>query len=121
MPTLPSAADVIAITGTSLPETVVTALIQDAALVAANCISQYDGPRQTAIIKWLAAHMIASTAQGGESVLTSDKLGDASQTFARATLGAGLRGSMYGQQALALDPSGCLARKGNGTATVQVI
>lgn len=120
MPTLPTASDVIALTGTDMPEAVVTSIIADAALFAEGCISAYDDDRQTAIIKWVAAHMVQSTS-GGAS-LTSDKLGDASQTYARSALsGNGLMATHYGQQAIALDASGCLARKGRAPASVQVI
>jgi hypothetical protein len=118
---LPSVADVTTLTGTSLSEVVVTSLIQDAALVAEDCIAGYAPARQTAIIKWLAAHLVASTSSGGESTLTSDKLGDAAQTFARATTGDALSGTMYGQQALALDTNGCLTRKGRARASIQVL
>lgn len=114
-----AAADVIAITGTELAEAVVTALIADAELVAGDCISSYSAERQDAIVKWLAAHLVASTDAGGVSV-TSEKLGDASLTFARATLGEGLKGTFYGQQALALDTNGCLTGKGRGQASVEV-
>jgi hypothetical protein len=120
MPTLPTASDVIALTSTNLAEAVVTSLIADAALLAGDCITDYSEEKQTAIIKWLAAHMVASTDSGG-GTLTSEKLGDASQTFARATMGDGLRGTMYGQQALALDTSGCLAKRGKGRASVEII
>lgn len=120
MPTLPTSSDVIAITGSTLPSAVVDALIADAALVAGDCITPYAADRQTAIIKWLAAHMIASTdANGG--TLTQDKLGDASQSYARATLGENLRGTIYGQQALALDTNGCLVTRGKGRASVEII
>lgn len=120
MPTLPSAIDVISLTETSLAEAVVTSLIDDAALVAGDCIAGYSDDRQTSIIKWLAAHMVASTDAGG-GTLTSDKLGDASQTFARATMSDGLRGTIYGQQALALDTNGCLTTRGKGRASVEII
>lgn len=120
MPTLPTASDVIALTETSLPALVVESLIADAALVACDCIAGYEPDRQTAIIKWLAAHMVASTDAGG-GTLTSEKLGDASLTYARATLGEGLKGTIYGQQALALDPKGCLVTRGKGRASVEII
>lgn len=120
MPTLPTASDVIALTETGLSAAVVTTLIDDAALVAGDCITGYADDRQTAIIKWLAAHMVASTDAGG-GTLTSDKLGDASQSYARATMGDGLRGTIYGQQALALDTNGCLTTRGKGRASVEII
>lgn len=120
MPTYPLASEVIALTGTSLDAGTVTGVIADAALVAEDCIKGYNEQRQTAIIKWLAAHLLASTdASGG--TLTSEKLGDASQSFARATMGKALEGTMYGQQAIALDTNGCLIRKGRGRASIQVV
>ena len=115
----PSAAVVIALTGTSFAEAVVSAVIDDAALIAEACIAGYDSDRQTAIVKWIAAHLLAST--GTEGVLTSDKLGDAQQSFARATLGDALKGTTYGQQALLLDTNGCLAKQGRAKAVVQVV
>src|SRR5690554_2459596 len=107
MVTKPSADMVIQLTGTGLPEDVVAGIIDDAALLVERCISKLDGPRQTAIIKWVAAHLIAS---GPDLMLKSERLGNASDTYATATLGDGLKGTTYGQQALALDPNGCLAR-----------
>ncbi|MGE0602227.1 MAG: DUF4054 domain-containing protein [Xanthobacteraceae bacterium] len=102
----PNAADVKAIISTTLSDEVVGALIDDAALLAENCIASLDGDRQKAILKWLTAHLIASTNSNASK--TSSKLGDAQDTFARAQLGEGLKGTIYGQQALALDPNGCL-------------
>ena len=120
MPTLPTASDVIALTGTDMPDAVVESIIDDAALFAEGCIASYSAERQTAIIKWIAAHMVQSTSGGGS--LQSQKLGDASETYARSSLsGDGLKGTHYGQQAIGLDPSGCLARKGRAPASVQVI
>lgn len=120
MPTLPLASEVIDLTGTALSEAIVTTLISDAALIAGDCITPYSEERQTAIIKWLAAHMAASTDAGG-GTLTQDKLGDASQSYARATLGDNLRGTIYGQQALILETNGCLVTRGNGRASVERI
>lgn len=120
MPTLPTASDVIALTGTSMAEAVVASIIDDAALFAEGCISQYSDARQTAIIKWVAAHMVQATS-GGTS-LQSQKLGDASETYARSSLsGDGLQATHYGQQALSLETSGCLAGRGRARASVQVI
>lgn len=120
MQTLPVASEVIELTGTALSNPIVATLIDDAAMVAGDCITSYSEDRQAAIIKWLAAHLVASTAAGGE-FLASEKLGDASQTYARAALGENLRGTIYGQQALALDTNGCLTTRGKGRASVEVI
>lgn len=114
----PDASVVIALTGTELPEAVVTALIDDAALMAEACIEGFDAARQEAILKWIAAHLV-STQSGG--TLTSEKLGDASETRKGATVSDGINGTVFGQQALALDPTGCLARIGRAKANIQVV
>lgn len=114
----PEASDVIAITDTDLPDGAVSSIIDDAALMVERCVKNMDAERQKAIIKWVTAHMIAS---GPDKVRTSEKLGDASESFATAQLGKGLEGSVYGQQALALDDTGCLNRIGRPRATFGVI
>jgi len=121
MPTPPSSADVIALTGTSLDSAVVDAIIADAVLLVEDnaCFAGYSEAKQTAILKWLSAHLVASTS--GDGVVTSEKLGDASQTYGRAPLGDGLKGTTYGQQVLALDTNGCLSGVGRGKASVQVL
>lgn len=113
----PSAADVIALTGTSLDAAVVTAIIDDAALMADSCLSPLSDAVQEAALKWLSAHLVSSS--GGEGQVSSEKLGDASVTYARGTLGDGVSGTMYGQQAIALAP--CLAYLGRAKATIGVI
>lgn len=118
---LPTAASVIALTETTLSEAVVSVLIDDALLLAGSCIDAYEADRQTAIVKWLAAHLVANTATGRTAALVSDKLGDAQQTYGRGAPGEALAGTVYGQQALALDTNGCLIRKGRARATIEVI
>ena len=117
----PELSAVRAIIGTDLSDPQVQSVIDDAALLAEGCpkIAGYDAARQAAIVKWLAAHLIASTARTG--VLTQKSLGDASESYARAQTGMNLSGTSYGQQALALDPSGCLARLGQRSAFVSVL
>lgn len=119
MITLPTAAEVIAITGSKLPENVIDLLIQQAALIAKKCIEKLSPELQKAIVMWLAAHLVATT---GDTfgTLTTRKLGDAQKSWARATTGEGLKGTAYGQQVLLLDPCGCLSRLGKATATVEV-
>ena len=120
MPQLPSAADVIALTGTDFPVPFVGAIIQDAALIASDCLRGVDGDRQEAALKWLAAHLISSAGETS-GTLTSDKLGDAAQTYAKTVTvtGAGLMGSAYGQQAIALLP--CLSGIGMRTGKFLVL
>ena len=118
MPQLPSANDVITLTGTELTAPVVEAIIADAALIAAQCLDGVDGDRQEAALKWLAAHLVSSAGEASGS-LTSDKLGDAAQTYAKSVTGAGLMGSAYGQQAIALLP--CLSGIGMRTGKFVVL
>lgn len=117
----PEVSAVRAIIGTDLSDPQVQSVIDDAALLAEGCpkVGGYDLARQTAIVKWLSAHMLASTAAAG--VLTQRALGDASESYMRPIAGLNLSGTSYGQQALALDPSGCLARLGQRSAFVQVL
>ena len=56
------------------------------------------------IERWLAAHFAAIT----NPQLTSKSLGSASSSFQKGTVGESLRATLFGQQALALDTSGCL-------------
>lgn len=125
MPTLPTSSEVIALTATDFSEAVVGAIIADAALIAEGCIASYDDARQTAIIKWLACHLIASTngaSGGGSGSITSEKLGDAATSFSKSALtGEGMKATHYGQQAMLLDTNGCLSRLGRARASVQVI
>lgn len=115
----PQPSDVLELTGLDFPEPVVSSVIDDAALMAERCSSAWSDAQETSILKWLSAHLLASTQDGG--VLTSEKLDDASESYSRASVGDGISGTVYGQQAIALDPTGCLARLGRAKADMQVI
>lgn len=107
----PSVAEVRTIISTTLADASITAIIADAALLAENCpvIEGYSVALQKAIVKWLAAHFI-SAQKGGQ--LMQKTLGDASESYAAPQTLMGLNGSVYGQQAILLDASGCLERLG---------
>ena len=115
----PEAEAVLSLTGAELPASVVDTLIEDAVLMAGNCLKHYGEDRQTAIIKWLAAHLVASTDDGAE--LASESVDGASHSFSRPAPGEGLRGTSFGRQALALDYRGCLDGIGKRRPTVEVI
>jgi len=113
----------------ALPTTVVdatiNAFISDASLVVARCpvIVSSDSATQKAVIKWVTAHLM-NMRYGASGPLVSESIGDASKSYAqpsRAPSGLGLAGSYYGQQALLLDPSGCLAQVGKMRPTFAVI
>jgi hypothetical protein len=112
----PSAADVQTIIAAT--DAQANAAIEDAALIAETCVTSLAGDRQKAIIKYLAAHLIAS---GIGAQKTSERLGDASVSWARAQMGQGLLGTSYGQQAIALDPNGCLLKIGKVKAFMETL
>lgn len=116
---LPPASDVTDIVDTDKPDSVVNAIIRDAYYLTRECISHYEEEHQQRIIVWVAAHLIAST--GSDGVRTSEKLGDASESFARATLTTNLMGTPYGHQAIMLDATGCLRRLGGASASIEPI
>lgn len=116
--TLPTAAEVTALVSGNWDDAVVNAVIADAVLMIDNaCFDAYAEDKKTSITKWVAAHMLAST--GSDGTVTSEKLGDASISFARGTLGDGLKGTTQGQQALLLDTNGCLMQLGRAKATIE--
>lgn len=107
---MPLAADIRKIV--SAPESVDLAPIAEAAdLIVDGCTasSSYTAERIAAIKKWVGAHLFASTDMGRESRLVSETLVDLSQTFA-VSVGKGFHLTTYGQQAMLLDPDGCLAQ-----------
>jgi hypothetical protein len=71
----------------------------------------FSADRLDAITVYLAAHFVAIAEPSSRSNLTSEKMGDASETYrvAIAKLGVGFNATPYGQQAIALDTSGTLA------------
>ncbi len=70
-----------------------------------GCGTHYTPERLELIARYLAAHVF----QIQHGVLTSKTAGAASESYA-ATLGKGLLGTLHGQQAMLLDPNGCLAK-----------
>lgn len=117
MSCLPDAQDVIELVGDSFDTEFVESIISDAALIAARCLDGVPCGTQKAALKWLAAHLIASTQEGG--VLTSSRLGDAQESYSRAVMGNGIMGTTYGQQAVAILP--CLGRAGRAQARITVV
>lgn len=118
----PTPDEVRAIIDTDADDAVISAMIDDAILMYGHCLEAMEPARQKAALKWIAAHLLFSADKGGEdTVRTSRKLGDASDTYARATLGEGLRGSIFGQRAITLDPTGCLGFEGSGKRKACVV
>jgi len=97
----------------------VQSVIDDAALMVEACVANYSADRQSAIIRWVTAHLFSMMPEG--RFVTSSKLGDASESYSAPKLGDSLAGSPFGQQALMLDTSGCLARIGRAIATVEKV
>lgn len=124
MVTKPSTDDVRAIIETSATDAQVQAAIDDAALIVEDCVEDLPADRQAAIIKYVAAHLLAtnsSLTSGGAGAVTSSRLGDASESYATAPLGTGLQGTEYGKRALMFDPNGCIAQIGRVPVVFEVL
>jgi len=123
--TLPTPADVRAIIATSLDDGQLQAVINDAALIAEACpaVAGYPAARQASIVKYITAHLLAGSAGSstGSGAITQKALGDASESYAAGQLGMDLKSSAWGQKALLLDPSGCLATLGRQSAYFKVL
>lgn len=119
----PSVADVRIVITTSLSDAGVQAMIDDAALIVEQCaaVVAASSAKQKAIVKWVAAHLIAGVPGSTAGQKTSKSIGDASETYASTQLGVNLSGSTYGQRALLLETSGCLANIGKARAFVQLM
>lgn len=120
-PTIAEVRNVIA-----LPSSVLDATVQEfidmAVVVVDGCASILLLPTttQAMIVKWVAAHLLSGQYGRGGAV-TQKSVGDASETYQSITNvgGIGLNSSFYGQQALLLDSTGCLARRGRAAATMR--
>lgn len=96
----------------SADDAVVQDFIDEAALVASRCagLVAAAAANQSSAVKWIAAHLMAvGSSNGGVS---SESIGKASKSYAMGPMGDNLKSTVYGQRALLLDPSGCLARLG---------
>ena len=109
--------DVSRIMGDDAPD-VLRPFIESANLLVTECYgnSGVSDDVLRELEKWLAAHLAHSVSQR----VVSTKLGDASDTFARAS-GDGLRGTFYGQQALLFDVNGCIQMRGTTRPTLHSI
>lgn len=111
----PAPDDVRKVIATDADDATIDSMIDDAVLMYEHCLKSLDDERQKAALKWIAAHLLFSSDMGGEDTArTTKKIGDATDVYARATLGDGLRGSVFGQRAISFDPSGCLGSDGEG-------
>lgn len=122
---LPSVDEVRAIVpAPNLTDAQVQSYIDDASLIAEPCLTQLSDTRQKAIVKWLSAHLltIAAESSGAASgVIRSESLGQASVSYDTVKFTDMLKGTAYGQQAMLLDPCGCLANLGKrGTKFVVI-
>lgn len=116
MATTPDPSEVAALAG--VEETpAIASFIADAELLVEPCNGAYSDDRRTAIVKWLAAHLIASTPDG--AMLKSETVDGASYTRVMSTNGTGLQSTTFGQRALELDTQGCLVEQGKRSATLE--
>lgn len=100
----------------------IEAAIATVLVMAARCLALMpDDATRDQVTKYLVAHLLTIIASNGAGVTTSSSLGDASDTYASGHFGKGLRGSSYGQMAIALDPNDCVSKIGNPRATFQKV
>jgi len=121
---LPSVPEVRSIVVTAQDDTAVQGAIDDAALIVEPCATAWSDARAKSIIKWIAAHLLSSMSSsgpGGAKPVSSRSLGDASESYGRATLGDSLKGTTYGQQAITLDNECCLLKLGKRPAIFKVL
>jgi hypothetical protein len=99
----PSLSEVRIVIKTSLSDVEVQTFVDDAVLIAGTCptLVESNAAIQKSAVKWLAAHLISTTNSG---LLTQRTIGDAADSYAAPTLGAGLKATSYGQRALLLAP-----------------
>lgn len=104
-------ADVAAITGIAVVDPVIAPAIAAADLIItedlATSITGFSNARLIQIELYLAAHF-AQVSQGTGPIVLS-RLGEAEDRYDNKMYFAGIRGSQYGQQAIALDTSGILS------------
>lgn len=117
----PTASEVRLTITTGLSDDAVAQFIADAVLIADDCssIAGFSEAKQKAIIRYLAAHLISINDASARKV--SESIGDASESFSTPVLSDNLRGTTYGQQAIALDTSGCLGKTGKTPITFKVL
>jgi hypothetical protein len=105
----------------SLTDAQITAFIGAATILVDDVSgdSCMDATRLAEIERWLAAHLVSMRALQP----VREKIGDASVTYGTsdAALGQGLKSTLYGQQALALDCSGILGRSSAPKMSVKTI
>lgn len=119
--TKPSVAAVRVLITTTMSDDAVQSFIDDASVMVKPCALGIDCDTMTVIVKYLAAHMIALSATKGGGALSQKSLGDASESYARTASGTGLSETAYGQLALNLDPTGCLANLGKRKAFAKLL
>jgi len=121
----PSVASVRTLITTSLTDVQIQEIMEDAYAMTARCIDSLPEATKSAIVKYVTAHIISglpsASSMTGSGAVSSESLGDASISFATRTLGSDLRGTTFGETAIALDPNGCLNRLGKGKATIDVL
>ena len=112
----PVDADVKAILDTSLTT---TTFITAAVLVVDHHLG--DAGLAVALLfeikRWYAAHLVAIR----DPLVTEMKVGDTTAAYQRGKAGMGLESTQYGQQVLALDPTGRLARANSAKAATLAV
>lgn len=104
---------------TDIPDTDLQSYINTASVFVGEVLkdASIPDPLKTEIIKWYAAHLLASTR---EQQLLEASAGSASAKF-QAVIDKGLESTMYGQRVLELDTTGTFAKLGKRKMTLRAI
>ena len=106
-----------------LPRPLETALIEsvidDAVALLGPCKNRYEAETETAIVKYLAAHLLSVTQAG--AMVKSENVDGSSYTLQTGALGQGLAATSFGQQAMALDYEGCLANRDKQSVQLKLL
>lgn len=92
------------VTDPDVTDPVIQAMIDAALCIIDEACDYADGTLKDKITCWLAAHLLAHWDRRS----VSEKAADTAQTF-QSAVGLGFNSSHYGQTAMRLDISGCLA------------
>jgi len=113
--------DVKDIINTALGDDTINAFIVTSSIVVdgidANTDCNLSDERLEEIEKYLTAHIIQLTQ---ERLTTSERVGEAQESYSLAPLGKGLEGTGYGQMALMLDTCGLLIGEANAKRRVTI-
>lgn len=102
----------------TLTDSQITAFMNDANQIVDNRLDGHTTDANLKLIeKWLSAHLCAMR----EQRVNRERVGPVTQEYEGGEYGRGLESTRYGQQAIALDPTGRLEAISRHTETVNTV